>query len=318
MAILLLLFYPFTRKLKADKEVYLSVTEHLICLVLLVVVSFSGSLMPAILILVVATFHLMQWINAIHLYQGNIFIKTIRYISTCNLTIILYTVLILFVAAYSLYLSTFNIENTFDHLNLSERYERMPEGLWNMIIANNAYPVWIVLYIISVYLINKKLPKETTHIWVMMANGILIFSLLYTVLLPCGGYRAYRAFIIRSDSFIPIITFCAILFSAGSILIMRYAIEHKNYFLLLIPLAFIVYYTVVDNSNISTNYCERESIQLLQKSQEAITVIPYRCNLMGWIPMSDLTYSQSNAELLYRWHVTDTIKYYNHSMETEY
>ncbi len=315
MAMLMILFYPFVKRLTTQVPLTFSVAEHLLCIIMLVFVSFSGSLMPAVLILTIATFHFIRFYTSLKLFNGNLFQKVIRYISECKRTILAYSILMFIVAAYSMYLSAFNIENTFDHLALNLRYERMPKGLWNMIIANNAYLVFILLYIISVYLINAKLSKQITRNWRLLANGALIFVFLYTALLPFGGYRAYRALIIRSDSYIPVITLCVILFASASVLMVRYAIENNLRSLLLIPLIFIVYYTAIDNSNIHTNYCERESIQILQHSSETITVIPYKCNLMGWIPMQDLTYSTSNSELLYRWHITDKVKYYMHSTE---
>lgn len=115
---------------------------------------------------------------------------------------VLLTALSIF-SLYSLFLGSYNSING-DHVKpIIQRYIDLPKGLFYILTGKLAWSILITSLITNTILVkhtNATLFKQLKQRWII----ILTFSTLYLLLLPLGGYRDYRPYIIRYDTFIPI------------------------------------------------------------------------------------------------------------------
>jgi hypothetical protein len=139
---------------------------------------------------------------------------------------------------------------------------------------------------------------------------IAIFSAIYTILLPFGGYREYRPYIIRWDTFMPV-NLCLFYFYGKSTLfiINQYSSKHKVVYSAAIVCILLVF-TVADKTDYNASTCEKESLKIIAKSPEKIVQLDTGCSIMAWGKITNYNDSKFNTQFLQLVGVIKEEKYY--------
>lgn len=208
-------------------------------------------------------------------------------------------------AAYSLLLGRYNSLTIENALPLLDRYARLPRGIAGILTGKLGYGLLVALVLIN-YLIGRKAATSFDKLY----RYILLFSLLYLLLLPLGGYREYREFIVRYDTVLPVTLALFFLYGYTTLRLLRSGVGRWYY---LIPIAAAVVYTLADKPRSEAYACEVASLRVLSETQRNTVVFPHNCSVVWWGPIHDPATSLPNARLLQLWNITDTtIRYYNH------
>jgi hypothetical protein len=211
-----------------------------------------------------------------------------------------------------MYVGSFNAENPTNPLPLAERYAKLLIGIQKTLTTKLGHSLVLTGILINILLIHwqkNKYPEAKRVLFI--ANCVLLFSLVYIALIPLGGYRDYRPYILRRDTILPV-TFCLLfLYGKTSLFLLNHlsTTNKKWYIPFLLLIAGI--YTWADTDKVmAMNTCERKSIQNVIDATEEPVKLKYECNIMSWVKMNIPSDSEHNARLLEYWRVTKNKKLY--------
>jgi hypothetical protein len=144
------------------------------------------------------------------------------------------------------------------------------------------------------------------------AIWIGIFTLLYILLLPFGGYTPYRPRIIRYDTFMPVNIALYYLFGVSTFSVFN-QIKGKNRMIYRSGIIiYLLILTLVDTGGTAENDCESNAFEKMAGSKESVVAIPKDCFVLDWQNVFDYQLNRDKAELIYYWGITDEIKlFYN-------
>jgi len=139
-----------------------------------------------------------------------------------------------------------------------------------------------------------------------------VFALIYSLLLPLGGFRSYRANIIRYDTIMPVTLGLIFVFGITSFyLIKNISQKYKKIYILSIIILLSIF-TNADRLNTQPYKCERGALETLARATENIVVLDCNCPVMDWRIITDYKLSDLNAQLFYYWNITREKKLYYH------
>lgn len=263
------------------------------------VIFLSGPLNPGIMLVAIATMVIISVIKR----------RTFSIGRSLLFTLIIPGILL---SAYSLYLGSYNSIAPEEHPSLLDLYGRLPGGILKQFTQKIGIPLLLIGITINAMLIQKKYHAEGGAKALKVLKVIGLFSLLYIVLLPLGGYREYRPDIVRYDTMIPV-TLCIIFYFAYSSLfiIQKIPKQHLKWFAPYIVLVAIIF-TIADKPGFDKNDCEREAIQYIATSRDHTVKINGECNVLSWEKITEPQNSKLNGKLLKLWKITKTEKLYYH------
>ena len=298
---LLLLFYlPFFKILYKKEKVDFGVTNLLLLIPLAFILPLSGPLIPGIVL--VTSVILLSNFFVTHLYSIRNSIKKL----TKNVVILF--VLINLLSIYSLFLSLYDSNYISHSIPIINRYMKLPIGLFNVLTRSLGFPLLIITIGINMLTIKKHFKSKAYQKFRVILKWVGIFSIVYIILLPLGGYRPYRENTIRYDTFMPITICIFYLFGVTTYFLLQ-NLESKrlrNYILGISVLLLI--YTFEDTSELNENNFEKYSLEYIANSPDEIVCIPYKGNIMSWNKITDYKESEPKAELLMLWNITDEKK----------
>ena len=321
--IFLLLYYlPLFFELLHDKKIKMNWFFVILWIIFAIIACFSGPLIPP-------TILIANFILFLHLFAGNWhknksqpffqgIIKALKLITVRNY---LFLIPISFLALYSTFLGTYNIAYSEAQLSLKELYVLLPKGVLKS-LSTISYAV-ILLLLVANYLIVRY--KYKTHSQAKKIVGLyrflIVFSIIYVLLLPLGGYRPYRPFILRYDTIIPVTVLSIITIYYTFLFIMRqFKTETWKYWLkttyIVVFFAILVIFAVKNSTKVY-NTCEKASLYIISQSKENIVVLNNDCAVVSWEPLYTPSESKSYGELLYLWNITDEVKLYYNSPESK-
>jgi hypothetical protein len=215
-------------------------------------------------------------------------------------------------AVYSLWLGTFNTENTDVSVSMMERYLRLPSGLWK-IFADK--PGWMLVTAVLMYgyvlIFRQRNDSVFARKILQVYKWVGLFCLLYLLLLPLGGYREYREWIVRRDTILPVILCVFFLYSITVYFIFRYIKGIPGHIGRLVAAGVALVFILVDKPVDTGKYlCEYEAIQSISKAAGSRVSLYCDCPVLSWVPIYHAEHSGVNADLLYRLGITDTIRLY--------
>jgi hypothetical protein len=186
-------YYLHFYKAYHQKAVHFSIAKHILLIALTIYLSFAGPLVQPVVFIV------SLLIGCCFIFGGNVsfnlFIK--------NKHFFFQLIWMLLICLWAFYVSTFNTEKVIG-VSLVHRYYQLAKGIYHLFADSIAY------FIISIYLIFNAimLRKYCSAVWHQSIRYIyvlcILFISIYTLLLPLGGYRSYRPYIIRHDTLLPI------------------------------------------------------------------------------------------------------------------
>ena len=221
------------------------------------------------------------------------------------------------IALYSTFLGTYIDAYEDIKPSLKELYLLLPKGIFNSFINFISYSIILFLLVANYLIIRLKHKNNEQSKKIMnLYKFLLVFSIIYLLLLPFGGYRPYRPLLLRYDTILPITIF--------SIITICYAIQFilqqlqpekwKNVLKItycLVIFLILLFFTYKDQIYIY-NECEKSSLYMISNSKEDIIVLENDCSVVGWFPVYTPEESKYYGELLYLWKITDKPKlYYN-------
>jgi hypothetical protein len=208
---------------------------------------------------------------------------------------------------YSFYIGKFNIENPTEMPTILERYSLLLIGIKSQFTSDIAYLLFFILFSINFIFLQKIKETSTKSVILKFIPTLLLFSLLYIVSLPFGGYRSYRPLIIRYDIISPI-NFLIIFFATYTTWLVLCNSRNKIYYLLL-SIVFILF-CIKDKPKFHSNKWEKQQLRLFASTQQDTLIINRDYNLLLWDCGSSFYATRYNTQIIYKWKISKKPIYY--------
>jgi hypothetical protein len=307
--VLLIYFMPLIFQQVIKKRPY-SCVIYLLWLPLAGVVALSGPLNPGVVLIVT----LLIFSHSIRTgYQHekqpfwlNRLFGAIKAIPT---KIWMYLIPVSLLSMYSLYLGTYNSITIESQIPLSTMYQRIPEGIYYQFTQDLGFPVLFATITINIILIKKfAYGIEGTKI-INTLKWLGVFSLLYVLLLPLGGYREYRHNVLRYDTILPVTLGLLIVFGSSTLFLIKNLNRKRQYRYIPFLLFVLFVYSNADRV-IDKNSCEKNALMQIAASTDSIVRLNSDCTVLTWDKVIRPSDTALNAQLLQLWGVTKQKKLY--------
>ncbi|HET9506199.1 MAG TPA: hypothetical protein VFO93_21850 [Hymenobacter sp.] len=311
MLLVLVLLWPFYQAAQQQRPLRLPLWRSALLVALMVVVSFNGP---------VATATIAVWLLGIGVHwawgqwqrwQAS---RQVSFLASSWLSgqALLLLGILAGLSLYSLYVGRYNVENSHTH-TLPQLYKLLAEGSVKYLTYQAALPALLLLLLFNFGLIRLVAEPSPARQRVLATLGwIALFIVAYVALLPFGGYRSYRPYLLRNDSVLPAVLGIVFAYglSAYFLLAQLRGIGQRSYLLLvcLVGGAFLV--ADASQPDESTNGCQRWSLDQLARAPEPVVELAPYCDVLSWGPIRNAPDSEFQAQLLEYWHITPTKKLY--------
>jgi hypothetical protein len=301
LLLVLILFWPFFRAACAEQPLRLPLWRAMLLVALMVVVAFNGPLAAAAVAIVLLGIGL-RWVWAWRRPS-----QQVVWLSGQALGLL--TVLG-FLTLYSLYIGRYNGENVHTH-SLTELYHLLPVGLGRLVTMQVGLPLLLALLLTNSVLVRRTALTTPGRKWTLKLLGwVAGAAAVYLLLLPLGGYRTYRPYLLRYDTFLPVTL--TLLFAYGLstyYLLMNLQGGPRRAYSLVVGL-FLGYFLYADCTlNLPfDNGCERWALDQLARAPGPEVELWPDCTVLAWGPTTTTEQSERNAAMLYYWHVTSSKK----------
>jgi hypothetical protein len=222
----------------------------------------------------------------------------------------------LLTSLYSLYIGQFNNENDVCIVPIPQRYEGLIIGMKSAFLnyKEGILPVLIIIALNFIVLHFNK--KSSARNYLLLVS--VIFILLYCILLPLGGCREYRPYILRRDTFLPILAILLILTGYSTLQLFQ-TVKRRKAVIIILWLLVAYYYWRYDQMppNYNDNVREKMNLYQLSKSKEECTILEEDMSIMGWSNFNDCSQSRINSQLIYHYRITDTVRYYKNKEQSQ-
>lgn len=310
LAVLLVFFLPFFKSFIQQKDLEITWLSKFLLLVLVVVLPFSGALIPGVVLITSLLIFIKYWSNIFYTSASkNLLFITIQTLKSIPKSVVFYFGLMSVLCLYSIYIGRNNIENIGQELPFLERVSLVPFGLWKLLTTKLGLGLLTMVVAFNTFLIRKFKDGKGQEIRII-GKWLLFFSLLYILLLPIGGYRWYRPNIVRYDTIMPVTICLFYYFGLSSFFLLKniknkYKIAYKVFIGSL-----LILYTLADEPIKNTNLCERKALEKIAKSTEQIVEVADDCLLFSWDIIKEASYSKTNGEFFYLLNITEEKKLY--------
>ena len=211
---------------------------------------------------------------------------------------------------YSFILGQHNSNNNIYPYSLSDLYSRLPYGIFHVMIKKLAFPVLLSVILLNIYLIKRYFNNQEAKKILTVFAWAGIFIIFYLLLLPLGGYRDYRPWVVRYDTLIPV-TLSLIYIFAISTLFLASQISGKWRYVYIPLIATVLFaFSVSDKTRNGLENCERNEIKRIAESEEDYVGINPYCTVLSWDPIYDPAWSDMNCKLLMKWGIIQKKKFY--------
>lgn len=313
-ALLLLVLWPFFRAAHEQQPLRLSAGQVLLLVLLMVVVAFNGpiaSAAVAVVLLGIGAYWAWQRWKTANSLSGVVRLPwSAGWLSGQALALL---AILGVLSLYSIYIGRNNSENSHTH-TLGELYKLLPTGAYRELTMDWGLPLLIGMVLLNGLLVRYAVPASAEgRQWVLNSLWLVgAFALMFVLLLPFGGYRDYRPYLIRSDSILPVTL--ALLYAygvSGMFLLRELRSRAKGGYGLVVALftACFVYADAVVKLP-RNNDCERWALDQLAHAQEPVVQLSPFCSLLTWGNINDPHQSELHAQMLHYWGITSGPKLY--------
>ncbi len=310
---MLLYFYPFIETFYRDKSFPVSCLKNQFLVLLAFFIAFGGPLGPPSVIILIALILCSFWVKHFMGSSGmDIFTRIKLAFKAVPIRIWLHFSFIVVLCFYSLYIGTYNSENLWDKIPLKERYHMLWEGLFRTFTKKLGVPVLFGLCVLNGILIYR-LKIDSYRKTLNLISLLGIFALIYLLLLPLGGYRVYREFIIRFDTFTPVTIVMMLVFGLTFLQLLIHTNGKLRNALIGIFVIMATIYTNADRYEKGVNKCQKYYLKEIAKSNEKVVPLYGWCSLLTWDKSKNPEDSELGAEMIRRWKITKEKKLYYHA-----
>jgi len=277
------------------------IVETLYCLLFLLLSCFSGAINPAIALVAVLTL-LIRYFHDYRAANGSL-THALRKMPRHYLRFLLPLGLL---SLYALFLGTFNTMWG-DGLPLSERYTLLPKGFLNMFVSGNGgFGLLFALTTINCLLIRFQ-TKGDGKLMISLFHWILVFSTIYIILLPLGGYRPYRPYIIRFDTALPVSCLFIFYYVYSSVYLLKQSFQSPGIRMAcgIWTLTAVVFFFLYDTPRPYRNDPEMAAMREIQASPlDTVPLTGRPTGIVSWRAPSTPEESETAGRLLHFWKVT--------------
>lgn len=304
--VFLLLFYlPFYKWIFLKQEIKHENFIFIIGILFAIILSFSSPLVPGI-VLIISILLIVKHIIDRKQNKGKMDFRILNLIFIYKKWIFLFLFLN-FLSLYSLYIGMNNSIFYNNDLPLLERYARLPMGLFQILTVKLGWSLVFGFTLLNLFLINR-MKIEKAKSFLNLYKWVFIFSIMYLLLLPLGGYKVYRPFIIRYDTFIPITICLFFLFASSTFLLLKYGnLKWKRLYVLAVS-SFLFIFTITDRSEFSKNDCEKTALEIISNSNDTNVILNCNCTILSWEIMDSSANTELIGKLLRQWNITRELK----------
>lgn len=301
MGLLLLFFFPFYRSEFYNKPLKLNLIVKALLVLLAVVLAFHGPIIPATSIVVCALAIGYKWVK---IYRQNPSLPFLSALRKIPRPILFYFSLLSALSFYSLYIGMHNSESLNHTISLSERYIRLPAGIYDILTIDKGLSLLTGIIVLNFLLVlmTKKTGQRQKLLFILKWIGV--FSAIYLLLLPLGGYREYRPNIIRYDSIIPILVLLYYFFGISTYYLLKQLQSKTRLVYAAVVVVILFIFTRADNLVRWQHACEKGALEQIAASEEDVVPVKAECTIISWGIIHDPQESELHARLLQRWRIT--------------
>jgi hypothetical protein len=263
LLILLLYLLPFFKRAQSIERKKLSLFIHSLLFIGAIFLSFSGPLIqPVVFILFI--------LYVLYYIKNKDKVDKVFLFHLSLLTIL---------CVYAFYVSQFNIESS-TQVDLLSRYLLIAEGIFRIVSGKL---VWLIVstgIAFNLYLLKKNFPKTINS---TLFKYLASFCFVYLLLLPLGGFRPYRPFIVRYDTFLPVtLVACFVFLITAANLFVLLKGKQKTLYSFFLLIFFIAMIHPDLSFSISENNCQQNSLTEISKSAERVIIVKPQCQILSW------------------------------------
>lgn len=307
LALLLLWFLPYCRALLTGATNQFTAVRTLGLAGLAVVLALNGPVTPAAFL--VAGGMLLGYIGYCRMSKQPLSASVGRLNGWGVALLVWFAAL----CVYSLYLGGNNTENPLEGPDIWARYQLLPIGIFKQLTDKLGLPLLVGFCLLNHYLLGRFLPHSPAA-WRLrrLVQWVGWFALGYLLLLPFGGYRSYRPYLIRRDTALPIILALSAFYGMSSYYLLHHLPKPSRLRYLGAVVVFGSIFMFADKLRMANNNaCERQALQQLASSTEPVLHLPITCTVMAWQPLAEPGISIPNAQLFHHWRITRQVVLYD-------
>jgi hypothetical protein len=294
-ALLLLFALPFLDFL-VRKRTHFPFAKLLLWVPLAFVVCLSGPLNPGV-ILVASLLGALAWLGG-------------RFkLADIPTPLFILAVLAGALSLYSLYLGQFNSLTIDNALPLTEVYVKLPWGIVRQFTGKLAFPVLFLMLAINYGLLKKYAPQSKTH---RLFGWAIAFAAIYFLLLPLGGFRSYRATILRYDTIMPVTLAFIGLYAGSSLPLLKQLPQRGRQWYVASLVAVALIYTNADRYSQDAYNCERDALETIAAAPHSPVALQGSCGVVLWQTYPTTDWSTLTSKLLVQWRITEKPTLYYH------
>ncbi|MDQ2794692.1 MAG: hypothetical protein M3Y12_11905 [Bacteroidota bacterium] len=305
LALLLLLLWPFFQAARHNQPLRLP-SWRLGCLVLLmVVIAFNGPIcIAAVAVLLLGIGAYWAW----HRWRG-LPGAGMPWLGGQTLPLL---ALLSILSIYSLFIGRNNAENSHTH-TLGQLYQLLPTGLYLELKMHWGLPLLLLAVLANAQLVRRLAPATPGRQRVLNSlRWVALFALVFVLLLPFGGYRPYRPYLVRGDSILPVLL--GLFYAYG---VSTYFLLHQlrgrvktGYGAALASLLLVFAYADSTTKMQYNNDCQRWALDQIAHSAEPVVRVAPTCTVLSWDILTDYHQTELQANMLHYWGVTTSPKPY--------
>jgi hypothetical protein len=314
-SLLLLFFLPFLQAALHGTRPRLSGPGYVSLAALAVVLAFNGPTVAATALLVSPAAVLALWYQRLAVQPrswsfGQRMRRALRALPPGPTALFAWLALL---SLYSMYIGRFNSENLWAPLPPAERYVRLPLGMVYQLLGSSAVtgdsrlagrfglPLLLTFLLVNAWFISRRLPAAQGRRVRVALRWLGVFTLVY-LLLPLGGYREYRPYIVRRDTVLPVLIGLLGGFALSTYFLLGQLRGAARWRYVGAVVVLLVVFTIADKHRFSnTNACERELFAQLDAAPGPIVRLPATCSMFDWQPLTDYRKSELKGQLLAYW-----------------
>ncbi|MBK0402257.1 hypothetical protein I5M27_04630 [Adhaeribacter sp. BT258] len=314
LAVLMLFFLPFYRAFYQHKPLQFNFWQHLLLLALTLIVPLNGPLNAPLTLIICPSVLLFLWWQHFRKDEApGVISRALKAIQAIPKPVLFYFIFISLVSVYSFYLGTFNIENDYS-VSLLQRYKLLPTGLNQVLFYGRsnefgpAYSLIFLTLILNAFLLRRD-PVTGQRILKMLGVALL-FCAIYVALLPMGGYRNYRPYIVVSHTFLPVFLVLIYFFGLSCWhILLNLKFRRKKFYIAGLVLAAIIFSSVETPDHTAYN-CEKAALEIIINSPDQHVSLEADCSVMFWEKITWPGNSEAQGKLLQYWGATKDAKTY--------
>jgi hypothetical protein len=306
IALLLLLLWPFFQAAQRNQPLYLPLWRLVCLMLLMVLIAFNGPIcIAAVAVLLLCIGAYWVW----HQRRGLSAARCPQWLRGQTLPLLgLLSVL----SIYSLYIGRNNAENSHTH-TFGQLYQLLPTGVYLELKMHWGLPLLLLALLVNAQLV-RRLPSDMPGRQRVL-NSIrwfALFALVFILLLPFGGYRSYRPYLVRGDSILPVLLGLFYAYGISAYFLLHHLSgRFKTSYVMALTLFLLVFVYADSATKMQyNNDCQRWALDQLSHSAEPVVRVAPSCTVLSWDILTDYHQTELQANMLCYWGITTSPKPY--------